>query len=164
MSLVKLDAATLRKHKGKSFVGVSTAVAIFDQKGRLFMAQRSSNTRDEHGKWDVCGGGLKWNVTVEDNIRREMNEEFAVESNQPLHFLGFREAFRTDQHGDKTHWVCLDHIIILTDSEAKRVCINEPENFDDSGWFDLDNLPTPLHSVISTDYIDRLKQKIKELK
>lgn len=163
MSFDKLDAVTLRKHKGKSFVGASTAAAIFNQKGQIFLAKRSTNARDEHGRWDVCGGGLKWGVPVQDNMRREMAEEFAVESAEPLHFLGFREAFRTDQHGDKTHWVCLDHIIILTDAEAEKVCINEPENFDESGWFDLNSLPSPLHSVISADLIGKLKQKLAEL-
>ncbi len=159
----KLDAETLRMHKGKSFVGISTAAAIFDQKGQIFLAQRSINTRDEHGTWDVCGGGLKWGVVVQDNMRREMAEEFAVESAETLHFLGFREAFRTDHNSDKTHWVCLDHIIILTDAEAEKVCINEPENFDKSGWFDLNNLPSPLHSVITPELIGKLKQKLAEL-
>jgi len=163
MSFEQLDAETLRKHKGKSFVGVSTAAAIFNQKGQLFLAQRSVNTRDEHGRWDVCGGGLKWSVRVEDNIRREMNEEFAVESKQPLHFVGYREAHRTDQHNDKTHWICLDYLIILTDNDAKKVHINEPENFDDSGWFDLNSLPSPLHSVIDTEYLALLSQKFTEI-
>lgn len=158
-----LDAATLRQHKGKSFVGVSTAVGICNNDGQLFMAQRSVNTRDEHGRWDVCGGGLKFNVTIEDNIRREMQEEFAVESNEELYFIGIREAFRTDQLGDKTHWIALDYLLVLTVEEAAKVHINEPEMFDNSGWFSLDDLPSPLHSVISEEYIQRLKSKLLQL-
>ena len=161
--LTKLDAETLRAHKGKSFVGVTTAAAIFNNKGELFMAQRSKNARDEHGRWDVCGGGLKWGNTIEDNVRREMQEEFNVVSEQPLHFIGFREAFRTDQHGDATHWVCFDHIIVLTDKEATNVKINEPEIFDEYGWFSLNALPSPLHSVITSSLIEKLQNKLMEV-
>ncbi len=153
----KLDAETLRAHKGKSFVGVSTAVAIFNEKGQLFLAQRSKNARDEHGRWDVCGGGLKWGQKIEDNARREMEEEFGVETKEPLYPIGVREAFRTDQFGDKTHWVCHDHIVVLPDNETAKVCIKEKEMFDDSGWFSLDSLPSPLHSVINDEFIDRLR-------
>jgi ADP-ribose pyrophosphatase YjhB (NUDIX family) len=159
----KLDAELLRAHKGKSFVGVSTAVAIFNHKGQLFLAQRSENTRDEHGRWDVCGGGLKWGETIENNSRREMNEEFAVESDSDLIPIGYRQAFRTDQNGDKTHWICMDSIIVLSQDESKKVKINEPENFTDSGWFNLDNLPSPLHSVIDDTFIQRLNNAISEL-
>lgn len=158
----KLDSEILRKHKGKSFVGVSTAVAIFNSKGQLFMAQRSKNARDEHGRWDVCGGGLKWDVKIEDNIRREMAEEFGALSGEPFKPIGIREAFRVDQHGDKTHWVCLDHIVVLKDNEAAKVKIVETEIFDDSGWFDLGNLPEPLHSVIDANFIERLKLALKD--
>lgn len=159
----KLDAETLRTHKGKSFVGVSTAVAIFNRHGEIFLAQRSKNARDEHGRWDVCGGGLKWGETIENNAIREMEEEFGVETKQPLHSVGVRQAFRTDQFGDKTHWICVDHLVILTDEEAERVEIKEVDIFDDSGWFDLDNLPSPLHSAIDDKFIANLKQAVSVL-
>jgi ADP-ribose pyrophosphatase YjhB (NUDIX family) len=159
----KLDAETLRAHKGKSFVGVSTAVAIFNEFGQIFLAQRSKNTRDEHGRWDVCGGGLKWGNTLEDNARRELLEEFAIESKAILTQIGIRQAFRTDQYGDKTHWICVDFIILLSPEEAEQAKINEPENFDDCGWFDLDNLPSPLHSVIDDKFIANLKQAVSVL-
>ncbi len=157
----KLDSELLRAHKGKSFVGVSTAVAIFNPKGQIFMAQRSKNARDEHGRWDVCGGGLKWGFTISDNARREMKEEFNVDSESPLIPIGIREAFRIDQHGDKTHWVCIDHIVILTADEAEQVKIMEEDIFSDSGWYDLDELPNPLHSVIDDKLIQKLKQTVK---
>jgi 8-oxo-dGTP pyrophosphatase MutT (NUDIX family) len=159
----KLNSETLRAHKGKSFVGVSTAVAIFNRRGEIFLAQRSINARDEHGRWDVCGGGLKWGETIENNAIREMFEEFGVETNEPLYPIGVRQAFRTDQYGDKTHWVCHDHVVMLTDEEAEKVEIKEKDVFDDSGWFNLDNLPSPLHSAIDDKFISILKKTIEEL-
>ncbi len=157
----KLAEEVLREHKGKSFVGVSTAVAIFNKKGQIFLARRSENARDEHGRWDVCGGGLKWDWTIEKNIRRELEEEFAITSDAPVHFVGLREVFRVDHHNHKTHWLALDYIIILERSEAEKVKINEPHMFDDCGWFSLDALPEPLHSAASVDYIRSIGDKFK---
>jgi 8-oxo-dGTP diphosphatase len=155
----KMKPEEIRKHKGKSFVGVATAVAIFNNKGQLLLAKRSENCRDEHNTWDICGGGLKAGNTIEQNLKAEMQEELDIESGQPLYNVGIHEAFRTDQHGDKTHWLSLDHIIILTDEDAKQVKINEPENFTDIGWFDIDNLPTPLHSQLTPERVGSFKLK-----
>ena len=82
----KLDGKTLREHKGKSFVGVATAVAIFNQKGEVLMAKRSENCRDEHGRWDICGGGLKLGETIDSNMRREMKEELDLTSDSQLKY------------------------------------------------------------------------------
>ncbi len=159
----RLPADVIRAHKGKSFVGVSTAIAILNKRGELFMAKRSENTRDEHGTWDICGGGLKWGVNLQDNIVREMSEEFAVKTNEPLHFLGVREAFRVDQHNEDTHWVCIDYLVVVTDEESANVRINESDNFTDSGWFSLEKLPTPRHSVLTDDYFLRLNSYFNKL-
>ncbi len=156
----KLDPDKLRAHKGKSFVGITTAVAIFNLKGQLFMAQRSNNARDEHGRWDICAGGLKLGEKIENNVRREMEEEFGVVTNELLHPIGIREVFRTDQFGDKTHWVCHDHIVVLTDVEAAKVDIKELDMFNDSGWFDLGNLPSPLHPAINDELIIKFKKSL----
>lgn len=159
----KLDSELLRAHKGKSFVGVSTAAAICNRNGQIFMAQRSKNARDEHGMWDVCGGGLKFGIKIEDNLRREMNEEFAVVSQETLHPIGVREAFRTDHLGDSTHWIVLDYVIVLRDEEAQAVKINEPDMFDDCGWFDFDALPSPLHSVIDEALMKKVQNKAQQV-
>ncbi len=155
--LDRLPPEVLRAHKGKSFVGVTTAVAIFNRKGQIFLAQRSQNARDEHGRWDICGGGLKWGTRIEDNIRREMKEEFDAVSSSPLEFIGIREAFRTDEAGDKTHWVATDYAVILSEAESDGVKIIETDIFDDSGWFYMDKLPSPLHSQLHDQYQTNLQ-------
>jgi 8-oxo-dGTP diphosphatase len=160
----KMDPIEIRKHKGKSFVGVATAVAIFNQQGQLLLARRSENCRDEHGKWDICGGGLKAGNTIDTNLRSEMKEELDIDSEQILHQVGVHEAFRIDQNNDSTHWLSLDHVIILTEEDVKRVKINEPENFTDIGWFNLDKLPTPLHSQLNEQRLKKIKLKLGEIK
>ncbi len=159
----KLSEEVLREQRGKSFVGVSTNAVILNRRGQIFMAQRSKNARDEHGMWDICGGGLDWGNSVEDNVRMEMKEEFGVVTDSPLHPIGYRDAFRSDQHGDKTHWLAMDFVVILDDEEAERVAICEPDKFDDCGWFDFDNLPSPRHSALYPDFLARVRKKFAEL-
>ena len=155
----KLDSKTLRKHKGKSFVGVVTAVAIFNQKGEILLAQRSENCRDEHGRWDICGGGLKLGETIDSNMRREMKEELNLTSDSQLENVGIWQAFRKDGEDD-THWISIDHIIKVSDKEAESIRINEPENFSDIGWFNINKLPSPLHSQLKDERLEKLNLKV----
>ena len=108
------------------------------------MAKRSQNARDEQGTWENGGGGLKLNSTAEENVRREIQEEYSVMPND-LEFWGYRDVFRVRPDGTPTHWIALDFGVFV---ERAQVKINEPDKFDDSGWFKLENLPSPLHSQI----------------
>lgn len=138
----KLPADLIRQHKGISFTGVATTFLCHDGQGNIFFAKRSQRARDEQGRWDIGGGGLKWGVTAIDNVKREIEEEYSA-TPLSIEFLGYRDVFRTLNDGTPTHWVGLDYLVRL-DREAVK--INEPDMFDDSGWFSLDNLPSPLHS------------------
>ena len=124
------------------------------------MAKRSQKSRDEQGKWEIGGGGLKWGRTAEDNMRREVKEEYNA-TVLKSDFLGYRDVFRELKDGSKTHWLGLDFAVLVDPSEIR---INEPDMFDDSGWFTLDNLPAPLHSQSPTffeQYADQLKPFLK---
>ena len=138
----KLSPDTLRRHKGISFVGVTTCFLCHDGAGRIFLAKRSRNARDEHGRWEMGGGGLKWGESVEANMRREVKEEYNA-TPLDVEFLGYRDVHRTNPDGQPTYWVALDFAVRVDPAETK---IMEPEMFDDAGWFTLDTLPQPLHS------------------
>ncbi len=142
MGVKKLTADVLRKHKGISFVGVSTCFFCYDGSGQFFMAKRSQNARDEQGTWEVGGGGLKWGQTAEDNVRREVQEEYGA-SPLTVAFMGYRDIFRVLVDGTPNHWLGLDFAVLVKREEMKN---NEPDMFDDIGWFTLDSLPSPLHS------------------
>lgn len=143
-SFDKLSPDILRKHKGVSFVGITTCFICHDGNGCIFMAKRSQNARDEHGNWDVGGGGLKWGVTAKENVIREIQEEYST-TPMDVQFLGYRDVFRMMPDGAPTHWLALDFLALVNRDEIK---INEPDMFDKSGWFTLDNLPSPLHSQL----------------
>jgi ADP-ribose pyrophosphatase YjhB (NUDIX family) len=142
MAFSKLPPEDIRRHKGASFTGITTVFWCYNNDGQIFLAKRSKNARDEHGRWDPGAGGLKHGQTLEENVRRELKEEYGVEPLQ-LDFIGYRDVFRQLEDGTPTHWLAMD-FAAKVDPLVLR--INEPHMFDDSGWFTLDKLPSPLHS------------------
>ena len=154
----KLSPETLRKHKGISFVGVTTCFFVYNKKGKFFMAKRSHNSRDEKGRWEIGGGGLKWGAKAEDNMRREVLEEYNA---MPLavKFLGYRDIIRKPTDGPPNHWIALDFAVLV---DGKEVKINEPDMFDDCGWFTLGDFPSPLHSQQAT-FFKKYAREIREL-
>lgn len=132
----------LRRHKGISFTGITTVFLCHDGQGNLFLTKRSKNTRDEHGRWDPGGGGLKHGQSVEDSLRREVMEEYGVEALETK-FIGYFDAFRKSLDGLPTHWLAMCFAVQVDPSQVQ---IKEPEMVDDQGWFTLDKLPSPMHS------------------
>jgi 8-oxo-dGTP diphosphatase len=142
MAFKRLSPEELRKHKGTSFTGVGTVFFCHDGKGKFLMSKRSQNTRDEQGRWEIAGGGLKWGSTAEDNIRREVKEEFAADA-KSIEFMGYRDVFRKREDGTPTHWLMLDFAVLV---DPKDVKLNEPDMSDEIGWFNIDSQPKPVHS------------------
>lgn len=142
MAFQKLTPEEIRKHKGVSFTGITTVFFCHDGKGNLFLTKRSKNTRDEHGRWDPGGGGLKHGQSVEQSLIREVKEEYDA---VPLRtdFIGYFDAFRETPDGLPTHWLAMCFAVLV---DPKEIKINEPEMVEDSGWFSMDALPEPLHS------------------
>lgn len=142
MSFQKLDSATLRKHKGVSFVGVCTNALCHDGQGNFLMMKRGAKARDENGRWDIVGGGLKAGIPIEENMKRELQEEICIPP-ETLEFLGIRDVHRQLDDGTKTHWVALD---FLAKVDRSKVKIGEPGVIDEIDWFTLETIPSPLHS------------------
>lgn len=146
MAFIKLSPQDVRKHKGASFTGITTVFWCYNDEGQIFLAKRSKRARDEHGKWDPGAGGLKHGQTLEANLRRELKEEYGAEPLR-LDFIGYRDVFRQLDDGTPTHWLAMDFAVKVDPATLR---INEPQMFDDSGWFALDELPAPLHSQFDT--------------
>lgn len=141
--------------KGVDYTGVTVSFFCHDGKGNYVMHKRSVNCRDEHGRWDFGGGGLKFNECLLDAVRREVKEEFGTE---PLliESIGNSEIFRI--HEDTpTHWIAFRYRVLL---DHDKVINNEPDKHDEMMWVTLDNLPSPLHSQLPIElekYRDALK-------
>lgn len=146
MALSKLSAEDIRKHKGVSFPGIATIFFCYDGNMRLFLAKRSKLARDEHGRWEPGAGGLKHGQTLIQNVRRELKEEYGADPLR-IDFIGYWDSFRALKDGTPTHWLLMSFAVKVDPTQLQ---INEPDMVDDSGWFSLDALPSPLHSQFGT--------------
>lgn len=121
--------------KGIDSIGVTVVYFCHDGKGKFVMAKRSNQARDEQGKWDIGGGAIELHDTVEDTLRKEILEEYCTEV-LSFEFLGYRDVHR-EKNGEKNHWIALDFKVLV---DSKTVINNEPQKFDDIGWFTLSSL------------------------
>jgi len=131
--------------KGEDYIGVTVVYLCHDGKGNILLNKRSTKCRDEHGTWDPGGGEVEFGETVEETLRKELQEEYSVDIISK-EFLGFRDVHRT-HNGKKTHWIALDFKVLIDPRQAKN---GEPHKFDEVKCFPLDSLPSPLHSQFPT--------------
>lgn len=127
--------------KGVDFVGVSVVYFCHDGKGNFVMGKRSVRARDEHGRWDIGGGGVEVRDTVEQTLKKEIMEEYCADILK-FEFLGFRDVHREHQ-GQPTHWVALDFKVLVDPAMVKK---GEPHKMDEVKWFTLENMPLPAES------------------
>jgi 8-oxo-dGTP diphosphatase len=136
------DLEKLRYQKGVDFTGISVIFFCYNDQGQIFLAKRSNKARDEHGCWAPGAGGLEHGQSAEDNMLRELAEEFGGVS-LGHEFIGYFDVFRKAADGSPTHWIALCYAVKV---DPTQISIKEPELVDDSGWFTVDNLPQPEHS------------------
>jgi ADP-ribose pyrophosphatase YjhB (NUDIX family) len=128
---------------GVDYVGVSTPFYCNDGKGNFLLHKRSKNTRDEHGKWDTGGGKLDFGLTLEENVLKEVREEYGCEGIIQEKLPAYTSLREWD--GKKLHWVAVPFFVKVDPREVKN---NEPNKIEELGWFKLDNLPQPLHTAL----------------
>ncbi len=141
--------------KGIDFPGVCVVFFCHDGKGNFILGKRTRKTRDEHGRWDPGGGAIELGETVEEAIRREIKEEYCTDILKS-EFLGFRDVHRTDEKGNKTHWIAFDFKVLIDKDKVKN---GVPKYHEDIGWFRLNSLPKPLHSQFP-EFLKRYKKSL----
>ena len=137
--IVADEATDLRR--GIDHIGVSAVSIIHDGHGKILLMKRGPKARDERGRWDVCGGAIEFGESIDEAIRREVEEELCA---QPLEvdFLDAYDAHR-EHESQKTHWIALVHATRVNPDDVK---IGEPHKISEIAWFGLEELPSPLHS------------------
>lgn len=129
--------------KGFDYIGICVTFYCHDGAGNYLFHKRSQKCRDEHGRWDCGGGGLKFGESLLDGVKREILEEYAVEPRE-IELLGVSDVFR-EIEGGPSHWVAFRYKVLV---DREKVINNEPDMHEALDWFTLDHLPSPLHSQI----------------
>jgi 8-oxo-dGTP pyrophosphatase MutT (NUDIX family) len=127
--------------KGVDYPGITVVYFCHDGKGNIVMAKRNTNTRDEHGCWDIGGGGVELGDTIESTLKQEIKQEYGTDV-LDYKFLGYRDVHR-EHEGKKTHWLALDFKVLV---DPTLVMNNEPHKFEAVSWFTLETLPDKVHS------------------
>ncbi len=144
--------------KGINYIGVSVVYFCHDGRGNVVMGKRSQNARDEKGKWDIGGGALELNESVDQALKKEIQEEYNCKVIS-YEFLGFREVHRIFDE-NKTHWIGLDFKVLVDVSDLKT---NEPEKFDDVKLFPISEMIIDsdlVHSQLP-EFLRKYKDKLK---
>ncbi len=149
---IKSTHAAIDLRRGFDHIGVCAPFVIHDGKGKILLHKRGKNARDEHGRWDVGGGAVEFGETLEAAVRRELKEEFGADALE-ITYITTYEAHR-EHDGQKTHWIAVTHAVLV---DPDTVVIGEPDKIDEIGWFGLDDLPDPLHSMFPKAKPDIIK-------
>jgi len=143
--------------RGVDYIGVTNVFFCHDGNGNLLLHKRSASCRDEQGRWDCGAGAMEFGETFEQAVAREIREEYGVEPSELVR-VSATNVIR-DNHGVKTHWIAVIHVAKVDPSGVR---IGEPEKMDEIGWFKVDELPEPLHSMLMRHF-DLVKEHINPM-
>lgn len=125
---------------GVHYIGVSVSFYCYSGDGLFVMHKRSDECRDEQGSWDFGGGKLEFGENLEEGVLREVMEEYGI-LGEILEQLPAHSILRENQ-GVKTHWLTIPFVIKV---DIEKVVNADPDKIVEIDFFDLDNLPKPLH-------------------
>lgn len=128
--------------KGVDYIGVGCGAMIFNDEGKVFISKRGKKARNESGKWDFPGGGVKFGEKCEDAVKREIKEEHDID----VEVVEFLEVVSHIIPEEKQHWVSPSYVAKLVSGEAK---IMEPEKCDEIRWVNISEIDPETLSLAS---------------
>jgi mutator protein MutT len=141
--------------KGVDFIGVGVGAIIVNNEGKLFLAKRGAEVRNESGKWEFPGGGVEFGDTLEATLKREIMEEYGVEIIVG-ELLDVCDHIIPDEH---QHWVSPSYICSVAQGEPK-IC--EPHKCEEIGWFSPAEIQKMDLSIVSKFNFENYFKKIKQ--
>lgn len=114
--------------RGVDYIGVGVGALILDDEGKVFLARRGPQAKNERGTWECPGGAVEFGETCAESLRREIREEHDIEI-EVLELLQLCDHIIPEE---QQHWVAPTYICRIVSGEPK---IMEPEKCDAMGWF-----------------------------
>ena len=155
MSKIKPAKEHVDLKRGVDYIGVTVNFLVHDGKGRILLQKRSKQCRDEQGRWDIGGGAVEFGESLDEAVLRELREELNVEP-VSYEFVQHYDAHRIND-GLPTHWIAITYAVHV---DPDKISIGEPHKIDEIGWFTLDTLPEPRHSMFHKAHEIALKKNI----
>jgi ADP-ribose pyrophosphatase YjhB (NUDIX family) len=122
---------------GRDYIGVGVGAMVFNQEGKVFLAQRGPEARNEQGTWEFPGGMVGFGEKLLDAIKRELLEEYDME----IEIIALLCVTDHILISAKEHWVST---AFLARHVSGIPVIRELGKCTHIGWFDLGELPEPL--------------------
>ncbi len=136
--------------RGVDYIGVGVGALIVDGAGRLFLARRGPEAKNERGLWEVPGGSVEFGERLADALKREMREEYGIE-------IEVGELLDVVDHilpDEGQHWVSPTYICRIAAGEPR---IQEPEKCAEIGWFEPQAAPADLTVITRQNLAHYLK-------
>ena len=143
--------------KGIDYIGVGVGAIIIDPAGRVFLAKRGREARNECGKWEFPGGSVEFNETLEHALAREVMEEYGVE----IEVQALLDVVDHIIPSENQHWVSPTFICAMKSGTPR---IREPHKCEEIGWFDLDRIPENQLTIASRKSLESFRRKHPRLK
>lgn len=138
---------------GIDCIGVGCGAHIVNEHNQILLQKRSKHCTNRTGFWSIPGGKVEFFETVEEALKREIQEELGVEI-EIVRLLCVSDDIIKEE---RQHWVSPQYLCKI----VKGVPTNrEPQMCDEIQWFDLANLP----SALTTPTLDGIRKwrKMKE--
>ena len=119
--------------QGRIVIGV--AAVIWNGDGRVLLIRRAKAPRK--GEWSLPGGKVEFGETLVEAVAREIQEELGV-------VIAVGDLVCIVDQIDRlevTHWVAPTYRATIVGGEPSN---REPAALEAIGWFEHDNLPSPL--------------------
>jgi 8-oxo-dGTP diphosphatase len=123
--------------KGIDYIGVGVGAAILNDEGKILLAKRGANARNEKGLWQIPGGGVEFGEKLEDALKREVKEEHGIE----VEVIKLINVANHIIPAEKQHWIAPAFLCKIKSGIPQ---ILEPDKCDEIKWFsfkEASNLP-----------------------
>jgi len=142
--------------RGIDYIGVVVGAIIVDNQGRLFLARRGPQAKNERGLWEFPGGSVEFGERLTDALKREMREEYGVE-------IVVGELLDVVDHilpAEGQHWVSPTFICRIVSGVPT---IREPGKCTEIGWFAPDAVPEDKLTLITRENLCHYRQRPKNV-
>lgn len=132
--------------RGVDYIGVGVGAVIVDDEGRLFLARRGPEAKNERGLWEFPGGSVEFGETMAEALRREMREEYGIKADtkRSIEVGDLLDVVDHILPDEGQHWVSPTFICTITAGEP---AIHEMAKCTEIGWFALEEMPDDLTQI-----------------